>query len=130
MTEQQQQRGNQGEQGERGPRGGVGPAAPTLKITDHRLLFGFAAILAIFGLLAWRSEVNADNIREAEHRTSVLAYKVCTTRNVNVTRANAFYQKMAALEAKNKFIDAKFRAERVTLYRGLVYVPAACGPRP
>lgn len=122
--------GGKGDPGSTGQRGLTGKAGPLASVDRHRMLFLFVSMFAIFGLLGWRSEINADGIKAAAHHQEVLDYGRCINRAVNIDKANAFYRGMAALEARNEFINAKLRAERVNLYSHQVYSPPDCGPKP
>ncbi len=96
----------------------------------------FLFVVSAFLLLAWRSEINADNIKE--NSTVLLEreqFSQCQERNANTMRSNTLYEGLISIEKKNPFAEQSRQAaatiqRRIELYSDNMLVPVDCGGRP
>lgn len=110
-----------------------------VKHTDRRLLFSFVAAVFIFGLLASRTEINANNVEKALKQTqqiihdkAVSDWKQCQRTVVNTTKINstnqAFIDFLRPLIAKSP--NPKPLVDFIHIYEEAKLDVPVCGPRP
>ncbi len=124
--------GQTGRTGDTGQTGQMGPSV--LSRTQTLAMFLFVVIA--FTLLAYRSEVNADNIKE--NNTKQLEqdqYSQCLNRNENIERSNNLYEGLIWIERKNPFASQSKEAfatiqSRIQLYEQNMLIPLECGGKP
>ena len=89
------------------------------------LLVMFLFVWVVFGLLAYRSEMQSQRMADN-------TYTMCTARNVNVARLNHFYRGMIAIEQRNPFKNTSPSTitRRIALYRGALLNHVDCGKDP
>lgn len=92
---------------------------------QRALLVMFAFVVIVFGLLAYRSEEQAQRMESD-------AYTMCLARQVNVERLNRYYTAMIGIEQRNPFkaTSPETIAQRIALYRGALLTPPECGNDP
>lgn len=108
------------------------PEARALRIlrkADFRLLFGFIAMVVIFGLLSWRSAINEDHISNNLHRQQVLNYAQCERSFVNTGKINATFTALAeAVSVVRPQTPALLAREHIYLVSLWAY--PTCGSKP
>jgi hypothetical protein len=106
--------GKRGAVGAVGARGTKGTAGPRGVLSARQSLTAFAVIMAIFLLLAYRSEVNADRITDANRRNAVSVHTQCLISARNAASLNALIDTFNDNLATRKDLDAltkeRFRA--------------------
>ncbi len=132
------ERGPTGDHGQDGSPGAVGPIGadgPSV-LTRVQTLAMFLFIVSAFVLLAWRSEINANNIKNNNNeQLEQQQYRQCQERNENIDRSNDLYEGLIWIERKNPFATQSKEAlatiqNRIQLYEQNMLVPSDCGGRP
>lgn len=126
------ERGMQGDHGQAGEIGMQGEPGPS---QTKRLLVLYFIMLAIFILLAIRSEINTREIDDQADEIRNTQFLICEARNLNVERTNTLYEGLIKVEQKNRVStqsprEAKTIQKRIDLYREESLVPAKCGGKP
>jgi len=122
--------GGAGGTGGTGSKGEPGDNSKAIKVTDRRLLFIMGLVVLVSTVLGVRGEINRTDISHDRHTQDLRNYFVCQQAVSLTFRINSFANTQIALEKTNKFIDQKFRNERVVLFRDLLTVPKTCGAKP
>lgn len=90
----------------------------------------FVATFLIFGLLSWRTELNADGNEATQHQLAVAFYQACTTRVERQTSANDGREILIAA-ATETITDPPLKAEQVRKLRAALLLPVeTCGEPP
>ncbi len=127
--------GQDGSTGATGATGETGADGPSV-LTRAQTLALFLFIVTVFVLLAYRSEVNADNIKKNNNeQLEEQQYRQCEERNENIDRSNDLYEGLIWIERKNPFATQSKEAlatiqNRIQLYEQNMLVPSDCGGKP
>lgn len=103
------------------------------KTVNRRFLFLFAAIVLIFGLLAYRTEVNANELEKQQQATRQAFYDACLVRVDRQEQANVGREAMVTLASHgpNAPTDPAKLAVLVKQLRDALLLPIEdCGDPP
>lgn len=95
-------------------------------IYAKRLLVLFAIMMMIFGYLAFRSEVNANAIRDNERETRAAAREVCEVTNKNAQALNALIDTIIQAVLDSSTIPEGEKAQRIALYESAKAKQPSC----
>lgn len=140
MTQQRGERGQSGERGqlgERGPKGDHGQDGKTGPALLSRIetLVLLAFVVAVALLLAWRSQVNTNGIKDNARLIVQNQYDQCQARNANIAKLNNLYGGLVKIERHNPFVKqgpaaAATVQRRIELYTANKLLLIDCGVRP
>lgn len=117
------------EQSERITRG----AARAVKATNRRFLVLFLSMAAVFGLLAWRTEVNADELEAQQNSMEQAFYAACLARVDRQILANQSREATVQLAVSGPTAptDPAEKARMIQQLRDALLLPVEdCGPGP
>lgn len=108
----------------------VDAALDKAAVARKRLLVLAIFTMFAFLLLAWRSEVAADRINDAQDRITATQRASCESGLVILVRFNAQQDALIAIERTNPFIDDRVRNARIAAYESVRIEPLpVCGVR-
>lgn len=111
------ERGPKGDHGQPGVRGATGATGATAYFRRSQTLVLFGFIVLAFVLLAWRTEINANNLLNQQHNG-------CLIRKESVLKFNRQQVELTKIEQRNKFINEDIRQARIKVYQeGALVVP-------
>lgn len=123
------QDGRDGRTGLTGPTGDKGEAGPPI-FTRLQTLVLVAFVVGVGLLLAHRSEVNTNGIKQLVHERAQSEYAACVARNTNLVRLNTLYSGIVKIEKANPVAAPATIRQRVDLYRSAKLDVIDCGPKP
>ncbi len=117
--------GQRGMQGVQGAPGVQGVRGVTSRSFGRGMLFIFAFVVVSWLLMAYRVEVQDNNLARYQ-------YEQCQARKANVARTNIYYEGLIRIEQRNPFRQTSPQtiADRIALFRAAKLTPPECGERP
>jgi hypothetical protein len=118
--------GVQGVQGVAGQTGEQGTSGKASSLTYTKVLAGFLIMMLTFGILAWRSQMNTDNIKRIVLKQQTERYNSCLTGVDFVKNQNQGWRDLAAIDKDNPSpttVGIEIQAERIKVLESLIFTP-------